>query len=227
MYKKKILKNNVILMSLLFLTALVVMQTKAMKDKYIYTGLQSVAAMGEDVAIQSQELNKMILLKEKKYEELQDFKTKYANGNQTAVLKETLEKRKMQAGYTDLQGEGVVIKLEDSQRELREGENPNDLVIHDQDILILLNDLKVAGAEALSVNGQRIVGNTEIKCTGATIKVNGFTYGQPFIIKAIGNPEQLEAAVLSPNSYGNILQTLYRIQIQVEKKEVKIERFAQ
>lgn len=125
----------------------------------------------------------------------------------------------MQAGYQKLQGKGVIIELMDSEEEAGDGENPNNLLIHDQDILILLNDLKVAGAEALSVNGQRIVARSEIKCSGATITINGTTYGQPFIIKAIGDPKQLEAAVLSPDSYGDILQQLYHIRLKTEIKD--------
>lgn len=71
----------------------------------------------------------------------------------------------------------------------------------------------------MSVNGQRIVANSEIKCSGATITINGITYGQPFIIKAIGDQKQLEASVLSPDSYGDILKQLYHINLNTEKKD--------
>ena len=81
-----------------------------------------------------------------------------------------------------------------------------------------VNDLKKAGAIAISINGERLLTLSKIKCSGSTIKVNDTTYGQPFIIKAIGDLNTLKASVISPQSYTNILQEVYGIYIKVEEE---------
>ena len=215
----KSLKNNLILFFSFFLTMVIVAQIRIIEDQYLYTSLKSIKVMEDDLSIETEELTHLHQLKEEKQKELHAFLNIKKPEKSSELLNEILLRRKMQAGYQKLQGKGVIIELMDSEEEPGDGENPNNLLIHDQDILILLNDLKVAGAEALSVNGQRIVARSEIKCSGATITINGTTYGQPFIIKAIGDPKQLEAAVLSPDSYGDILQQLYHIRLKTEIKD--------
>ena len=195
---KKSLKNNLILFFSFFLTMLIVAQIRIVKDQYLYTSLKSIKVMEDDLSIETEELSQLNQLKEEKQRELDAFLNIKKTENSSEILTDILLHRKMQAGYQKVKGKGVIIELMDSEDEVGDGENPNNLLIHDQDILILLNDLKVAGAEALSVNGQRIVAESEVKCSGATITINGTTYGQPFIVKAIGDPKQLEAAVLSP-----------------------------
>ena len=222
----KSLKNNLILFFSFFLTMVIVAQIRIIEDQYLYTSLKSIKVMEDDLSIETEELTHLHQLKEEKQKELHAFLNIKKPEKSSELLNEILLRRKMQAGYQKLQGKGVIIELMDSEEEAGDGENPNNLLIHDQDILILLNDLKVAGAEALSVNGQRIVARSEIKCSGATITINGTTYGQPFIIKAIGDPKQLEAAVLSPDSYGDILQQLYHIRLKTEIKDfVEIRAF--
>lgn len=215
----KSLKNNLILFFSFFLTMVIVAQIRIIEDQYLYTSLKSIKVMEDDLSIETEELTHLHQLKEEKQKELHAFLNIKKPEKSSELLNEILLRRKMQAGYQKLQGKGVIIELMDSEEEAGDGENPNNLLIHDQDILILLNDLKVAGAEALSVNGQRIVARSEIKCSGATITINGTTYGQPFVIKAIGDPKQLEAAVLSPDSYGDILQQLYHIRLKIEIKD--------
>lgn len=222
----KSLKNNLILFFSFFLTMVIVAQIRIIEDQYLYTSLKSIKVMEDDLSIETEELTHLHQLKEEKQKELHAFLNIKKPEKSSELLNEILLRRKMQAGYQKLQGKGVIIELMDSEEEAGDGENPNNLLIHDQDILILLNDLKVAGAEALSVNGQRIVARSEIKCSGATITINGTTYGHPFIIKAIGDPKQLEAAVLSPDSYGDILQQLYHIRLKTEIKDfVEIRAF--
>ena len=206
----KSLKNNLILFFSFFLTMVIVAQIRIIEDQYLYTSLKSIKVMEDDLSIETEELTHLHQLKEEKQKELDAFLNIKKPEKSSELLNEILLRRKMQAGYQKLQGKGVIIELMDSEEEAGDGENPNNLLIHDQDILILLNDLKVAGAEALSVNGQRIVARSEIKCSGATITINGTTYGQPFIIKA---------AVLSPDSYGDILQQLYHIRLKTEIKD--------
>ncbi|MFC4805331.1 DUF881 domain-containing protein [Filifactor villosus] len=222
MNQRKLIKNNLILLLSFVLSVVVVMQSKIMQDRYIYTGVESVKEMEESLRFEKIELENLYEFKLSRQKELESDKKEYEEGRVTETLEKNLVSKKMQAGYTQLKGQGVQIELRDSTKELAVGEDPNDLLIHDQDILMLINDLKVAGAEAISVNGERVLSTTEIKCTGATIMINNITFGQPFIIKAIGEPAELEAAVLAPSTYGSILKELYHLQIDVEQKEVLI-----
>lgn len=82
---------------------------------------------------------------------------------------------------------------------------------------MVINELKIAGAEAISVNGKRIHETSYIRCTGPVITVDGETFPAPFVIEAIGNPETLaDAAELS----GGILDQLRTEQIRIETQKL-------
>ncbi len=123
------------------------------------------------------------------------------------VLGERIEQTRMQAGLVPLSGEGVIIIVNDADRELGEHEDPNNLIVHDLDVRAIVDDLKAAGAEAISINGERYVfSKSQIVCNGPTININGQQFAQPFIIKAIGDRKYLESAVNAPGRYGYILR---------------------
>jgi uncharacterized protein YlxW (UPF0749 family) len=102
------------------------------------------------------------------------------------------------AGLTEKSGPAVQVTLDDASVEARtsyEGE-PNDLVVHQQDIQAVANALWKGGAEAMTIQGQRVITTTGIKCEGNAVMLQGVAYAQPYVISAIGNPAALEAAVL-------------------------------
>lgn len=101
---------------------------------------------------------------------------------------------KLQAGLTDVSGPGVIIRLDDAAA-LQQKTNVSILIIHDSDIMALLNDLKAAGAQAISINGERIVAMSEQLCAGPTIRINKNRYTVPFEICVIGDPDQLNRAL--------------------------------
>ena len=94
-------------------------------------------------------------------------------------------------GLTEVTGPGVIITVADSDIDSSTVINANDLLVHDKDILKIVNELKNAGAEAISINGQRVILTTSIICGGNIININGERIGSPFEIKAIGSPEAL------------------------------------
>ena len=94
-------------------------------------------------------------------------------------------------GMTEVTGAGVTITLSDGKGISSSTLNPSQLIVHDIDVLSVVNELINAGAEAISINGQRWVLNTAISCRGNTIDINGERIGAPFVIKAIGLPEYL------------------------------------
>jgi len=111
-------------------------------------------------------------------------------------LSDQLIQAQLHAGLIALSGPGVVITMSDSTRPVTPGENSNNFIIHDEDVLKVINELYAGGAEALSINGQRLIGRTEIRCTGPTITINGVRTAPPIVITAIGDPSKLESAIM-------------------------------
>ena len=89
-------------------------------------------------------------------------------------------------GLVGAEGPGLVVTLDDSSERVSPSGNLNDLVIHSQDVQAVANGLWGAGAEALSVNGQRVVPTSAILCVGNTLLINGTVHSPPFRFTAIG-----------------------------------------
>ena len=109
----------------------------------------------------------------------------------------------MLLGLTDVTGTGIIFTLTDNQGVTTEMVTSIDddisyYLVHDSDLRLVVNELKNAGAEAISINNQRIVSTSAITCEGNIIKVNGEKIGSPFVIRAIGSPELLYGALTRP-----------------------------
>lgn len=89
-------------------------------------------------------------------------------------------------GLVAAEGPGLVVTLDDSSNRVSPSGNLNDLVIHSQDVQAVANGLWAAGAEALSVNGQRVVPTSALLCVGNTLLINGTVHSPPFRFAAIG-----------------------------------------
>ena len=92
-------------------------------------------------------------------------------------------------GLTEVKGTGVIIKLDDN-RNVKQDEILGDIssyLVHEEDLLQIVNELFNAGADAISINDQRIVSTTSILCDGNILRVNGEITGVPITIKAIGD----------------------------------------
>ena len=109
------------------------------------------------------------------------------------------------AALVPLEGEGVIVRMDDSTKPAKAGENPNLYVIHDDDLLRVVNELRAAGAEAIAINGQRLTGTSEIRCAGPTLSVNNVRSSAPFEIRAIGDKKSLENAL---RMRGGVAETL-------------------
>lgn len=122
------------------------------------------------------------------------------------------------SGLSKVRGEGVVVTVSDSKLPLNPYQSPEDVVIHDANLRLLIDELWQAGAEAISINGMRIVfGLSEIHCSGPTININGVEHGEPYIIRAIGDRYALQRAMVEDGSYANTLQR-FSLNIEVNTK---------
>ena len=132
-------------------------------------------------------------------------------------LQNELKELKILSGEYDIKGEGIVIMIDDSKNE--DYKNTNLGIIHDIEIMIILNELKAAGVDAISINDVRVMGDSEIKCMGPTVKVDGHSKATPFIIKAVGDMEMIYNIMSDKNSYINLLETTYYMDVKVEKNK--------
>lgn len=123
-------------------------------------------------------------------------------------IEDELYQSKLVIGTTSVEGEGIEITLKDqefkSTDNLTEKEMKSGLV-HDFDLISVVNDLRNAGAEAISINGQRVVQSTEILCGGPYVYINGVKVLGPFHISAIGNKSVLKEYMLMDQNYLKIL----------------------
>jgi uncharacterized protein YlxW (UPF0749 family) len=121
------------------------------------------------------------------------------------------------AGLVALKGPGLEVVVKDSAKSLQKGEDPNVAIVHNDDLLRLVNELRAGGAEAVAVNDQRLVDTSEITCAGSTILVNQSRVAPPFVIHAIGNSDTMAAAL---GLRGGIIEYLqfYGIQVNISKK---------
>ncbi len=113
------------------------------------------------------------------------------NNSELEYAKNQITDGNKMIGLSEVKGPGVIIKVEDSKIDPNAEMNLNNLLVHDMDLLKVINELKNAGAEAIAINDQRIISTTSIICGGNTISINGTKIGSPFEIKAIGSPEAL------------------------------------
>lgn len=171
-----------------------------------YITLSRVYSQKKELA---EEKAKIELLKEKKIrieEELSRYDSNKSDLNIIENLKSDIDKVKKLAGLSSVYGQGVIIIINDSDI-INNSREASSLIVHDFDIQNIITDLRNAGAEAISVNGERVVaGKSKIKCAGPTIQINKRVVAQPFIIKAIGDKYFLEAAINSPNGYASVLK---------------------
>ena len=168
-----------------------------------------------------------------KYEELEkteaalekERESTTSNNGELSNLEEQIKEGNKLLWLTEVTGEGVIVTLKDNT-----STSPNalvdnsDLVVHDMDVLSVINELKNAGAEAIAINDQRLINTTGIVCDGNVIQINGQKIGAPFEIKAIGLSEQL-AALSRPGGYLSILQQ-YGIGTElVKSKSITIPKY--
>lgn len=160
--------------------------------------------------------------------ELEKYRKKATNNDSTAKEKqERLKKDNAILGLNDVTGEGVIVTLNDNKNatvsSMNAGDDISNYIIHEIDLLKIVNELKNAGAVAISINDQRIIPTTTIHCAGNIARVNGEIVGTPFVIKAVGGSfETLER----PGGYIDWLREDYGIDIKVKhQSNVTIEKY--
>lgn len=131
--------------------------------------------------------------------QITDLETKGQGSAAAATdLGQRLQDARLAAGLIALQGPGLVLQLRDSGQTVLPGDNPNDYLVSAGDVRTVVEDLWLAGAEGVAVNGERITTGTAILDIGGTVLVNSAYLAPPYQVAAIGPPDlfdRLSAAV--------------------------------
>lgn len=130
-------------------------------------------------------------------------------------LAEDAEKYRMYLGKTKVKGPGVTVTLSDEKYDPEE-ENANNYIVHEHHVFKVINELYIAGASAVAINGQRLKHDSYILCNGPVIQIDGIEYPAPFKITAIGDPEVLSSAM---NITGGVKDQLVNENIIFEMKK--------
>ncbi len=177
----------------------------AMQLKTVQVNSETGSNRTTEIQTQYAELKKnydaKVLEIEEKDKMLEEYRKAETDEETVGVLKQELNKALQDAGLTNVRGSGLTVVMEDSVKTIEGVTDLNAYLVHDEDIMKVVNELRSAGAEAISVNEQRIISTSEIRCAGTTIFINGERVGAPFTIKAIGDPALLESAMLMRGGY--------------------------
>lgn len=219
-----------ILVLIIFMQFKVVYQTEitsidTMREEDLKTELANWKTKYEDVEEKYKEVSD--LLKKYNEESSSDSKTK-------KNLEEELENIKLMLGITDVEGEGIIIKLKDpnfsddkSEDMIEAKQNVNNV-----ELILITNYLKSAGAEAISINGQRVVNTTDIvqiSTNPVYLKMNSQRISSPYEIKAIGDADYLKGALIGTGyvekikSWGQTIEFEESKKVLIKKYDGKIE----
>lgn len=138
--------------------------------------------------------------------------TKQVHGLRIERIQRKVDRLKGPAGFRPVSGRGMTVTLDDAPKSTidkakADGSVSIDaLVVHQQDIQAVVNALWLGGAQAITVQNQRITSTTGIKCVGNTVVLHGVPYSPPYEITAVGDPVDLEKAI-SDSEYVAAYQT--------------------
>ena len=166
---------SVILMQFKTVEETDITEIENMRETELRTAISEWKTKYEEVETKLQDTNKKI----------NEYSDKIKNNEKVSeLISDELDESNMAVGKTDVYGEGVIVTLNDDEK---------DIVAWD--LIDLVNELKYAGAEAISINDIRIINTTDI------FDLRSYTYltvGQqrlqpPYVVKAIGNPDYLSS----------------------------------
>ena len=160
------------------------------------------------------------------YKKISSLDINYADDNENNEkviqhMKEQLSSYGNLAGTTEITGPGIILTIYDGEYDINKDDQleVDRRTLHSADAAMVLNDLRTAGAEGIAINNYRILNTTGLVCAWAFIRFeeNGNEMeGSPFKFYAIGDPEQLEASLLTEGSYINKL-IIRKLNITIEK----------
>jgi uncharacterized protein YlxW (UPF0749 family) len=213
-----------------FLSVMAVAEQKSETEIGGVASLQNIEKLVNEknsLEKEKEELEQIIAQHETK---LKEYENSLAEKNlQLQQVQKEVQETRLTAGLLAVKGPGIEIVLNDRKPDNFLSSNPYMLsffIVHDSDMLHVINELRDAGAEAISVNGTRIMANSRISCGGPTIHVGKYErFAPPFVIHAIGDPDSLTAAFQREDSiYHDLIAWGLEFQIR-RMNSVEIPRY--
>lgn len=190
--------RNVMIISIgaiaLILTMVIFIQFKTVKETDI-TAIETMreAELRTELSNWKAKYNEISAKLEETEDKISNYRNDIENNEKNSkLLDQEYADTEEYLGYTDVQGEGIQVVLDDTEYKQ----------VQSSDILSLVNELRLAGAEAISINDERVVSTTEIVNVDTRfVIVNGKRVVAPFTIKAIGDKKYLESAISIKGGY--------------------------
>ncbi|RKD27674.1 Uncharacterized conserved protein YlxW, UPF0749 family [Caminicella sporogenes DSM 14501] len=205
------------------------MQFRIVQGSYLEGAIPSQRALELESELKKIKEEKQHLLQEiqsyeKKLKEIEESASK--DNVLIKNLNKELKKYKIIAGFESVKGPGIEVVVDDPPKTSEFGNDYSVASVKYDLLLSLINVLNSAGAEAISVNGQRIISTTGILYANNSVKINSVPTAPPFIIKAIGNPDTLESVLNFRFGIVWDMRENYLLQVNIRKlDEVVIPRY--
>ena len=183
------------------------------------SGREIVASTIARLEAEQAELKKQIADLRSRLNDLQS--TEASRRTTLSELNQAIERQRMAAGLVAVHGPGIIATFDDStDTSIPQNEDPANYIIHDYDLRDVLNTLWIAGAEAISVNGERVVDSTSLYCVGTTVICNATRLSPPYEVRAIGDPAVLAAALQGHPQMDKFNQRarIYDLPVTIEQK---------
>lgn len=189
--------------------------------------------VSRDENVRTEELQERLLEEKSKSKDLEDKNAELTKqiekiesaigetGKLTEIFQKEMLNVKTIAGLTDVKGKGIIITLDNGY----DARFKEKVIVTEYDILSILNELRASDAQAVSINGERIVAMTEVREAGNYIMINGKQMLPPFEIKAISDPDELESSLKIIGGVIDTLQEVNFLEVSIEKSnEIKISK---
>jgi uncharacterized protein YlxW (UPF0749 family) len=187
---------------------------------------------GEDISNRSVDLSAVVrdaqqrvLTADAQAAQLQSQIDAAANGDvspQVEAVRASVAALEPAAGLIPVVGPGISVSMSDAPRDSAgnypAGVDPDDLVVHQQDVQSVVNALWAGGAEAMMIMDQRVLTTSAVRCIGNTLLLQGRTYSPPFVVTAIGDAAAMSAALDVEPGVQLLLQYVDKYQLGYEVK---------
>lgn len=226
--KEKLVMSITIGIACFALMLVMFMQFKMVKQ----TDITAIETMREselklELSSWNEQYNQLYTRYEEVVTKMEEYKNESVSDQKTAQLLEAeLEQLNELLGKTDVVGQGIVIQLIDNEGK-KLTEDATVYAISEENLLRVINELFAAGAEAVSINGNRIISTSAIFTIGTDIiRVDGKRISSPYVINAIGNPDYLKSSVSGKGGIVDELEELgHETSVDI-RDEIEIEKYS-
>lgn len=187
--------------ALVFVVAGALFATTSLSSKGLDLRAASITDLGNVVRQERERSDELQARLARLNREVEQLSGQVGDSTVARLQREVAELR-VPAGFSPVSGPGLTVVLDDAPESeidraaAGDGEvSVDELVVHQQDIQAVVNALWAGGAEAMTIQGQRVISTTGIKCVGNTVVLHGVPYSPPYRIAAIGSPAALQESL--------------------------------